>query len=76
MRYRIGEEVQDLDVENLGEPVIDGLLIFSVILGLLMGIIFIVAGKKGKQIWLMFWGTGLVIVSLLYLAADLMGYIN
>jgi len=70
MRYRIGEDVQDL-----GEPVVDGLIPFSAILGLLMGIGFVIAGYRGKQIWLLFWGTGLVLVSLVYLGADILGYL-
>ena len=70
MRYRIGE-----DIQNLGEPVVDGLVPFSAVLGLLMGIGFVVAGYRAKQIWLLFWGTGLVIASLLYLVADILGYI-
>lgn len=70
MRYRIGE-----DIQNLGEPVVDSLVPFSAILGLLMGIGFVIAGYRAKQIWLLFWGAGLVIASLLYLGADILGYI-
>lgn len=70
MRYRIGE-----DVQNLGEPVKDGLVNFSAVLGLLMGIGFVVAGLRAKQAWLTFWGTGLVIASILYLGADILGFV-
>jgi len=70
MRYRIGE-----DVQNLGEPVVDGLVPFSAVLGLLMGIGFVVAGIRAKQIWLTFWGAGLVISSVLYLGADILGFV-
>jgi len=70
MRYRIGE-----DIQNLGEPVGDELVSFSAILGLLMGVGFVVAGVRGKQVWLVFWGAGLVIASLVYLGADLLGYL-
>jgi len=70
MRYRIGEEV---NTDNLGEPVVDMLLTFSVFTGLIIGIIFIMAGKRVKQYWLIFWGTGLVAASIIYLAALYMG---
>lgn len=70
MRYRIGEGVQ-----NLGEPVKDGLINFSAILGLLMGVGFVIAGLRAKQVWLTFWGAGLVICSLVYLGAEILGYI-
>lgn len=73
MRYRIGENTENLD--NLGKPVGDELVSFSAVLGLLMGIIFIFGGLRGKQFWLIFWGSGLVISSILYLAADLLGYL-
>ena len=72
MRYRIGEETQNL--ENLGDPVGGELVTFSVFLGLIMGVGFVVAGLRGKQIWLLSWGAGLVISSLLYIGADFMGY--
>ena len=70
MRYRIGE-----DSQNLGEPVGDELVSFSAVLGLLMGIGFVIAGLRAKQIWLAFWGAGLVICSVLYLGADILGFI-
>jgi len=68
MRYRIGE-----DINNLGEPVRDGLVSFSVIIGLVIGIIFVVAGIRSKQVWLTFWGSGLIIASVLYIGASLLG---
>jgi len=74
MRYRIGENIEGL-TDNLGEPVGDGLVTFSAILGVIMGIGFVVAGLRGKQIWLAFWGAGLVLSSIAYLAAGLFGYI-
>lgn len=70
MRYRIGE-----DIQNLGEPVGDELVSFSAVLGLLMGVGFVIAGLRGKQIWLLFWGTGLVICSIVYLGAEILGYL-
>jgi len=73
MRYRIGEEIPDIN--NLGEPVGDQLVTFSAVLGLIIGVGFVVAGKRGKQFWLLSWGVGLVIASIAYLAAEVMGFV-
>ncbi len=69
MRYRIGE-----DMQAVAEPVQDGLISFSALLGLIMGIGFVVAGWRGRQFWLLSWGAGLVVASILYLTAEYMGY--
>ena len=63
MRYREGEIP-----ETIGPLIGDESLVFSVVLGFLMGIGFVIAGRRGKQIWMIFWGTGLVISSIVYLA--------
>jgi len=76
MRYRIGEESQTqvaTDVEQANEPVKDGLVGFSVILGLIIGIIFVVAGRRAKQYWLIFWGAGLVIAGIGYFISEYFG---
>ena len=65
MRYRIGEE----PANGLGQPVTeDGLTIFTAILSVAIGIGFVVAGIKARQYWLIFWGGGLVVASLVYLS--------
>jgi hypothetical protein len=66
MRYRIGQEPS----HSMGQPVgEDGLTIFTAVFSLLTGLIFIIAGIKGRQRWLMFWGGGLVLASLAYLGS-------
>jgi hypothetical protein len=40
-----------------------------------VGVILVVLGLKGRQIWLVFWGGGLVIASILYIAAHLLGLV-
>ena len=66
MRYRIGQE----PANGLGQPVTeDGLTIFTAIFSLLFGTGFIIAGIRGRQYWLVFWGTGLVLASLAYLGS-------
>ncbi|HEB57857.1 MAG TPA: hypothetical protein ENJ01_01405 [Gammaproteobacteria bacterium] len=61
MRYRVGEEV----LAKTG--VYEGMLVATVIIGLLMGIGFVIGGWRGRQYWLAIWGGGLVIASLVYL---------
>jgi hypothetical protein len=73
MRYR--EENFINQVDGVIEPIIgNDVLIFTTVIGLLIGIIFIVGGRYGKQMWIVFWGTGLVIVSCVYIVYMLLGY--
>lgn len=69
MRYRV-------DDFNAGQaqPVGDDMTVFTAFIGLLIGLILTYAAKRGKQRWLLFWGGGLVIASLVYIAAILLGY--
>jgi hypothetical protein len=65
MRYREGETPQEL-----GTPVemeFTGVGIFGVVLG----IGFVVAGIRGRQYWLVLWGTILTLSSLVYVAVGL-----
>ncbi len=69
MRYREGETP-----ENLGSPVSGDMLIFGAIIGLLIGVVLSIAGIRGRQIWLAFWGGVLVVKSVAYLAASALGF--
>ena len=52
MRYR-----DDIPVDALPHAAIsDGMLIGTLIFAIITGIIFIIAGRYGKQFWLFFWG--------------------
>ena len=70
MRYRIGEEV-----EQVGPVISAESLIFAVVLGLLIGASLFGLGIRGRQMWLTVWGGGLVLVSLVYLVSVGLGYI-
>jgi len=61
MRYREGDSPDNLSTLD------DTMFMGAAVLGLLMGIGFVVAGIKGKQYWLALWGAGLVIASVLYI---------
>jgi hypothetical protein len=62
MRYRIGSEP--------GEAASPEGIVFAgaAALGLAVGIGIAVLGWRGRQLWMMAWGTGLVVASLAYLA--------
>lgn len=69
MRYR-----DTGDYQNLGVPVDDNMVFFSVILGIFMGISFVVAGIKVKRHWMTIWGIGLIFASLSYFVMRWLGY--
>ena len=61
MRYR---EVED--VTELGPPVEDHLTDITVVVTLLIGILFVVAGRFGKQRWLIHWGLISIVACITY----------
>ena len=69
MRYR-----DTGDYQNLGVPVDDNLVFFSVILGIILGVGFIVFGIKVKRYWMVIWGAGLILASLSYFVMRMLGY--
>jgi len=40
---------------------------FTVVLGLMIGVILTWLGVKGGQIWLIFWSVGLIVASIAYI---------
>lgn len=66
MRYRIGQEADILEAQVVGEG---GLTIMTAVFGLVTGTLFVYAGIRARQRWLIFWGGGLVFASLLYLGS-------
>ena len=62
------------DMHNLGQLVGDDLLTFTIFISILIGIGFVVAGRKGKQRWMVIWGAGLVLASISYIVLTIMGY--
>ena len=69
MRYR-----DTGDYQNLGVPVDDNLVLFSIFLGIILAVGFIVFGWKVKRYWMVIWGVGLVFASLSYFVMRMLGY--
>lgn len=65
MRYRIGSDPQQ------ARDQVDGMTVGSAIFGFFTGIVFVVAGIRARQFWLVFWGAGLVLASSAYLVYTL-----
>ena len=61
MRYRIGSNPEQARQE------LDGMIVGSAMFGFFIGVIFVIAGMRGRQIWLSVWGAGLVLASSAYL---------
>ena len=69
MRYR-----DTGDYQNLGVPVDDNLMFASVILGLILGLGFIIFGLRVKRYWMVIWGAGLMFAALSYFIMRMLGY--
>ncbi|MDH5180223.1 MAG: hypothetical protein OEZ39_07335 [Gammaproteobacteria bacterium] len=69
MRYRAEEFAS-----GMAQPVGDDLTVFTAVIGLFAGVLLTYAAKRGKQQWLLFWGGGLVLASVMYLVAIVLGY--
>ena len=67
-RYREGT-----NPDQLGPPVFDYLSAGTAAYGVLLGIGLVIAGRRFKQLWMIVWGAGLVIVSTGFLLALLLG---
>ena len=67
-RYRIGEMP--------GTPTVtDDMMLLTALYGLGVGILLTFIAKRFRQRWMIFWGSGLSVLSLGYLLADWVGWI-
>lgn len=64
MRYREGQDINNLQEESLTGGVSD----ITVAYTLIMAFIFIAMGRYGKQRWLIYWGVITVFVVIAYYA--------
>jgi len=62
MRYREGQDINNLQPETLTDGVSD----LTVAYTLIVAFIFIAMGRYGKQRWLMFWGVMTVFAVVTY----------
>lgn len=67
MRYRIGADPAS------GAPATDDMLLLTVVIGLITGIVLTWLARKGRQMWLLVWSAGLVLVSVAYMGYMLIG---
>ena len=76
MRYQ-----EDIQTGVLMEPVyqdasnLHAVLLFTVVLAFFIGWILLWLGRHGRVMWLTVWSIGLIISSVLYIGAELMGYV-
>ncbi len=67
-RYRIGEMP--------GAPTVtDDMMLLTALYGLGVGILLTFLAKRLRQRWMIFWGSGLSVLSLGYLLADWVGWL-
>jgi hypothetical protein len=69
MRYREGEVPGEV-----GAAVGSEFLLGAALLGLVIGVVLCVLAVRGKQLWLVIWAAGLVLVSIAYLVFSALGY--
>ena len=77
MRYEAGEEVPPVS-EMVIYSQSDGLhfmLNFTVALALIIGVVLLWLGRRGRVLWLQVWSVGLVVFSVAYLGAAMLGAI-
>jgi len=66
MRYRT-----EIPPEQMAANASNDMLLFTVVLSIFIGIILVWLGHKGRQLWLVFWSVGLLLVDATYLVYDL-----
>jgi len=71
MRYPEGQAPQTIYAQSEG---LQFMLTFSVCLGLIIGVVLLWLGRHGRVLWLQAWSVGLIVVSVAYLAAEMLGY--
>ncbi len=61
MRYK---DDQSLQGYKLAEQSSDDMLLLTAVLGVVIGFVIAYLGKRGKQLWMLVWGIGLVVASI------------
>lgn len=61
MRYK---DDQTLEGYKLAQHSSDDMLLLTAVLGVLVGFALSYMGKRGKQLWMLVWGIGLILASI------------
>jgi len=72
MRYREDAALEPIYSQSSG---LHFMLNFTVALALVIGVVLLWLGLKGRVLWLTVWSAGLIVASVLYLGAATMGLI-
>ena len=71
MRYKI-DPITGLPIAETSPRMLGA----TVLLALVIGIVLLYVGKRGKQLWIVVWSIGLIICSVLYLLWHFFKYIK
>lgn len=72
MRYQEDAALEPIYSQSSG---LHFMLNFTVALALVIGVVLLWLGLKGRVLWLTVWSAGLIVASVLYLGAATMGLI-
>jgi len=72
MRYRIDEGP---DAAYPYSESMHQMLSLTMAISIVIGVVFIIAGTRGKVLWMRVWGAGLLGLSVAYLLADAFDFI-
>lgn len=61
--------------EMLSRNAHNGMLFFTAFLSVIIGIILIYLGRKGKQLWMVVWSIGLIFMSFFMVGSLIFGYL-
>lgn len=72
---------ENIPREQLSKYASDDMIIFTAIISIFIGIALFYMGKKGKQMWMIPWGIGLIIMSIfmgvtVYYEIDVASYLR
>jgi hypothetical protein len=58
------KKLLELPTEQLAVNSSDGMLMLTAVMGTIIGVLLVLLGRKGKQMWMWVWGYGLIACSL------------
>ena len=72
MRYKTPEDSNIvIPPEQLADNASNDMLLLTAAIGFVIGLLFLIGGRWGKQLWIWVWGIGLMLTSA-YLAVSLL----